>query len=81
MKSLLNKLHLLDVNPGACTGTDGWIDPAGKLISYNPTTNEPIAAVVQATPASYQKVVEQAAAAFKTWRTIPAPGAVKSSAI
>ncbi len=38
--SLLEKLQLKAVNPGACTGPDGWItDPAGKeLVSYNPST-------------------------------------------
>ena len=38
--SLLDRLHIKDVNPGACTGPDGWItDPDGhELISHNPTT-------------------------------------------
>ena len=75
MKSLLAKLHVADSNPGACTGPDGWIsDPAGdQLVSFNPTTAEPIASVTQATPAVYNLVVEQAEAAFLTWRMLPAP--------
>ena len=50
--SLLDKLQLKDVNPGACHGPNAWIaDPAGKqLVSYNPTTGEPIAKIAQATP-------------------------------
>ncbi len=75
MKSLLEKLHLQEVNPGACSGPDGWLeDPQGeKLVSYNPTNGEPIAAVVQATAATYDTIVERATDAFKTWREVPAP--------
>jgi aldehyde dehydrogenase (NAD+) len=75
MKALLEKLHLKDVNPGACTGPDGWIeDPHGKeLVSYNPATGAPIATVIQATAATYEAVVSKAAETFKTWRTVPAP--------
>ena len=48
MRSLLEKLHLKDVNPGACTGPDGWMeDQAGKEIaSVNPATGEAIARVI-----------------------------------
>ena len=75
MKSLLEKLSLADVNPGACTGAGGWItDPAGsKLVSTNPATGQPIATVIQATPATYERVVERAAERFRTWQTVPAP--------
>src|SRR4051812_1680688 len=75
MNPLLEKLHLTDLNPGACTGPDGWIsDPNGKkLISYNPATGEPIASIVQATAATYDAVVARAAEAFVTWRSVPAP--------
>jgi aldehyde dehydrogenase (NAD+) len=75
MKALLEKLQLKEVNPGACTGADGWIsDPAGKtLVSYNPATGEPIASIVQATAQTYETVLRQAEAAFKTWQHVPAP--------
>ena len=75
MKALLEKLHIQEVNPGACTGPDGWIeDPSGQeLVSYNPTTGEPIARVIQATEATYEAVVSKAVETFQTWRTIPAP--------
>src|SRR5690606_31854235 len=63
------------LNPGACTGVDGWIsDPQGTpLVSYNPTTGDAIAAVMQATPATYDQVACAAQHAFSTWRTLPAP--------
>ena len=75
MKSLLDKLHIKPVNPGACTGPDGWIeDPNGRaLISYNPATGEEIARIIQATPESYEQVLAKASRAFQTWRETPAP--------
>jgi aldehyde dehydrogenase (NAD+) len=75
MQSLLKKLNLTATNPGACSGPDGWIsDPHGQeLVSYNPTTGEAIASVVQATAATYDQVVGAAQQAFATWRMLPAP--------
>ena len=75
MKAILKELGIEETNPGVCTGPDGWIqDPEGsELISYNPTTEEPIASVVQATPQSYQTVASEAHAAFQKWRAVPAP--------
>ncbi len=75
MKGLLAKLHLDEVNPGACAGPGEWIADSGgaELISYNPTTGEPIARVIQATPQAYERVVQAAQAAFLSWREMPAP--------
>jgi aldehyde dehydrogenase (NAD+) len=75
MKSLLNKLGITEVNPGACSGPEAWlVSPDGKeMISYNPTTDEPIAKIIQATPAIYEQIVSAAQAAFLTWRNVPAP--------
>jgi len=75
MKSVLQKLNIIDANPGACTGPDGWIaDPKGKeLVSFNPATGESLAKIIQATSETYEKVVSTAQAAFRTWREIPAP--------
>jgi aldehyde dehydrogenase (NAD+) len=75
MRTLLQRLHLNDVNPGACTGPHGWLeDDAGKeIVSYNPTTGEPIARVIQATRPTYEALTRKAVGAFETWRTVPAP--------
>jgi len=75
MNPLLEKLNLKDINPGASTGIDNWIvDPHGEeLISYNPTTGQPIAKVIQATEAAYHQVVDKAVEAFQTYRLMPAP--------
>src|SRR5579864_4095762 len=75
MKALLEKLNLSNLNPGACTGPNGWLnDPRGKvLVSYNPATGEPIAQVIQATATTYDAVVQSAGETFRTWRATPAP--------
>jgi L-aminoadipate-semialdehyde dehydrogenase len=74
-RALLDTLGIEDVNRGASTGPDGWLsDPAGKeLVSLNPTTGEPIAKIIQATPEIYEKVVSNAVKAFERWREVPAP--------
>ena len=74
-KALLDELGLEDVNAGACAGPDKWIaDPNGiEIESLNPTTSEPIAKIIQATPATYETVMAQAHEAFLSWRTVPAP--------
>jgi aldehyde dehydrogenase (NAD+) len=75
MKSLLKKLQLKDVNPGGCTGADGWIRElrAKRLVSYNPATGEAIGGVALISTAGYDRVVQAAQAAFVKWRTLPAP--------
>jgi aldehyde dehydrogenase (NAD+) len=74
-KPLLDKLGIEEVNAGASTGADGWISaPGGKeLVSLNPTTGEPIASIIQATPEVYEKVVARTVRAFQSWREVPAP--------
>jgi len=75
MEALLKKLHLESVNAGVCTGTNNWMrdDAANVVTSYNPTTGEPIAQVVEATSAQFDSVVETATKAFMKWRDMPAP--------
>jgi len=75
LSSLFSKLQISDVNPGACFGSDGWItDPGGRAVpSFNPTTGEPLARVVEATPEACERVMQQAASAFESWRMVPAP--------
>ncbi len=74
-KSVLKKLQIEDVNPGACWGPDGWIMEKGgkQLKSYNPTTGEVLAEVVMASEQAYETVATKADEAFKSWRMIPAP--------
>ena len=74
-RPLLDKLGIEDVNPGACFGPDRWVRSSGadRVVSANPTTGEPIAAVELTTDAGYEEVVGAAARAFTTWRERPAP--------
>ncbi|UCC29486.1 MAG: aldehyde dehydrogenase family protein, partial [Phycisphaerales bacterium] len=74
-KSILKKLQIEEVNPGACWGPDGWITDEGgeKITSFNPATGKPLADVVQATERAYETVASKADEAFGTWRMMPAP--------
>ncbi|MBE2202191.1 MAG: aldehyde dehydrogenase family protein [Anaerolinea sp.] len=74
MKTILNKLNLTDMNPGVCTGPDGWLHSDGAPItSFNPATNEPLAQVIPATAVAYEQVVQAAQNAWQSWRELPAP--------
>ena len=75
VKSILEKLHITAVNPGACSGVNAWIaDPRGKeLVSFNPATGDPIARVIQATASTYETVAASARKAFLLWSEVPAP--------
>ena len=73
-QSLLKRLNIQPVNPGVCTGPDGWLDSgAPPLVSFNPTTGEPLASVIPATPHTVDQAVAAARANFETWRQLPAP--------
>ena len=74
MKTLLETLNLQPTNAGVCIGPDAWIESsASPITSYNPTTGEPIAAVIPADAAAYDAAVTAAREAFSTWRSVPAP--------
>ena len=65
-------LGLEDVNPGAYAS--GWLDPGGsEITSVNPSTGEPIGAVVQASLDDYETVVADSQETFTEWRMLPAP--------
>jgi aldehyde dehydrogenase (NAD+) len=73
MQALLEKLQLTDMNDGACDGR--WLNDSGAeaIVSYNPTTAEPIAAVRQATAVQIEQTITAAQEAFADWRLTPAP--------
>ncbi len=74
IQALLERLGIAAVNGGVATGPDGWLGSgAPPITSYNPTTAEPIAAVVPATADTYDRVVAAAQAGFSVWRELPAP--------
>jgi aldehyde dehydrogenase (NAD+) len=73
LAEILDKLHIEPANSGACYGD--WLpNPSGpELISYNPSTEEPLAKIRTAGPADYECVVARASEAFLDWRMVPAP--------
>jgi L-aminoadipate-semialdehyde dehydrogenase len=74
MQEILKQLGIKEMNSGACTGPDQWLDTTGdNLVSYNPTTNEPIASVTTCGADDYEKVVAIARKRFESWRVVPAP--------
>ncbi len=72
---LLKALALGPTNSGTYLGRDEWSTTtgAGLLQSVNPTTGETIATVEATSDADYERIVARAQAAFKIWRTTPAP--------
>jgi aldehyde dehydrogenase (NAD+) len=70
---ILRAFEIKPSNPGAYA--QGWLtaEQSSEVVSLNPTTGEPIAAVRQADAATYERVVRTASAAFQWWRMWPAP--------
>ena len=73
MNDILKELGLGAVNSGVYT--DSWVEKpgGGELVSFNPATGEPIATVLMADVADYDRAVEAAERAFEVWRVMPAP--------
>ncbi|HVV53687.1 MAG TPA: aldehyde dehydrogenase family protein, partial [Mucilaginibacter sp.] len=71
---ILKHLHINDNNGAFSTGAVwGGSSDAGTRTVISPVDGKKIAAVALASDAGYNQVIETAAAAFKQWRTIPAP--------
>src|ERR1700754_1753677 len=74
ISDILKRLHINDINDAFSTGSN-WGSTAGSTVKdiISPVDGKKIASVKFASERDYNQVVEQAAKAFKTWRTIPAP--------
>lgn len=72
---VLTALGLADTESGTYLGSGEWSPTrdAGVLESINPTNGEVLAKVQASSQADYDAIVERAQAAFKVWRTTPAP--------
>jgi aldehyde dehydrogenase (NAD+) len=69
---ILDSLGLEAENPGAFAGE--WIQTRGeRIVSINPATGEPIAAVTAATLDDYERVAQVTIDAFRVWQTWTAP--------
>jgi len=72
---VLTALGLQAVESGTYLGDGEWskTNDAGVLEPVNPTTGEVLGRVHASSKADYDLLVERAQAAFKVWRTTPAP--------
>jgi aldehyde dehydrogenase (NAD+) len=72
---ILKSLGLGAEQSGSYLGQGEWAGTtdAGTLTPINPATGEGIARVHASSAADYALIVERAQAAFKVWRTTPAP--------
>ncbi|AVP96878.1 aldehyde dehydrogenase family protein [Ahniella affigens] len=74
-QSILAALGLSADNSGTYLGNGEWskTQDAGVLEPINPSTGDVIARVHASSIADYDTIIERAQAAFKIWRTTPAP--------
>ena len=75
ISALLSRLELAPLNPGAWSGTEGWMSAReAPLISVrNPANGQLVAQVRPAGEREYESVLASAAEAALAWRTVPAP--------
>ena len=72
---VLTALGLAAVESGTYLGNGEWskTTDAGVIEPVNPTTGEVLGRVHASSQADYELIVEHAQAAYKVWRTTPAP--------
>ena len=72
MKETLAQLGIKPINEGTSTGINSF--SSGTILeSYSPVDGQLIASVKTTSPDDYQKVIQTATEAFKTFRLMPAP--------
>src|SRR5688500_2009623 len=73
--AVLSALGLSGQESGTYLGSGEWAgtSDAGLLEPVNPTDGQVLARVQASSQQDYDKIVERAQAAFKVWRTTPAP--------
>ena len=72
MVEALEKLGVKAINEGTSTGNE-WFSNGEIIESYSPVDGQLIGKVKATTAADYEKVMQSATAAFKTFRAMPAP--------
>ncbi|WP_396157896.1 aldehyde dehydrogenase family protein [Flavobacterium sp.] len=72
MPEALKALGIKEINDGTSTGTNSF--SSGEIIeSYSPVDGQLIGKVKTTTAADYEKVMQSATTAFKSFRAMPAP--------
>ncbi|PJR03348.1 L-piperidine-6-carboxylate dehydrogenase [Avrilella dinanensis] len=72
IKDALNQLGIKELNEGTSTGSQ-WFANGDIIESYSPVNGELIGKVKTSTKDDYEKVMQKATEAFKSWRLVPAP--------
>jgi aldehyde dehydrogenase (NAD+) len=72
MVEALEKLGVKAINEGTSTGNE-WFSNGEIIESYSPVDGQLIGKVKVTTAADYERVMQSATAAFKTFRAMPAP--------
>ena len=72
IEEALEQLGIKAVNKGTSTGKN-WFSDSEEFASYSPVDGKLIAKVTTTSKADYEKVMESATTAFKTWKMKPAP--------
>ena len=72
IKEALDQLGVKQVNDGSSTGSE-WFSGGEILNSYSPVDGNLIGSVKTSTREDYDRVMDAATSAFKTWRVMPAP--------
>jgi aldehyde dehydrogenase (NAD+) len=72
IEAVLKELGIEETNLGTSTGSE-WFSNGESIASYTPVDGSLIAKVATTTKEDYEKVMETATEAFKTWRMTPAP--------
>ena len=72
MVEALEKLGVKAINEGTSTGNE-WFSNGEIIESYSPVDGQLIGKVKTTTAADYEKVMQSATSAFKTFRAMPAP--------
>ena len=68
----LQKLGIQDINYGTSTGNT-WLPGGETISSFSPVDGSLIGKVTTTSQEDYEKVMQSATQAFKTWRVMPAP--------
>ena len=72
MQEALKQLGIQAENQGTSTGNE-WFSNGEIIESYSPVDGQLIGKVKTTTAADYEKVMQSATSAFKTFRAMPAP--------
>ena len=72
IEEALKQLGIKEKNLGTSTGND-WFSNGNEITSYSPVDGKLIGKVTTTSKDDFEKVMESATKAFKSWRILPAP--------